>query len=97
MNKLMKAYMLKGRRTVMTDKTLIMNTKEDEFEEVTLILSREEIDRYSKELQRFSELEEERLQSMSECLLCGKLVDTEGLCGNCIDEQTEYAMDEGLI
>lgn len=66
MNKLMKAYMLKGRRTVVTDKTLIMNTKEDEFEEVTLILSREEIDRYSKELTRFAELENERLEELED-------------------------------
>jgi hypothetical protein len=62
MSLLKTAYILKGRDMVTTDKTLIKNANDDEFEEVTLILSQEEVDRYSKELKILAEYEEERLE-----------------------------------
>lgn len=66
MNKLMTAYLLKGRRTIVTDKALVINATDDEFEEVTLILSQEEIDRYSKEIKVFVEYEKERLEELED-------------------------------
>lgn len=57
MNKLMTAYLFRG-NTVVTDKSLIMNATDDEFEEVSLVLSQVEIERYSKELASHERMEE---------------------------------------
>ena len=31
------------------------------------------------------------------CVICHKETEDEGLCDDCISEQTEWALDEGLI
>lgn len=53
MHKMLKAYLFEG-GTVVTDKKTIVNSKDKHYEEVTLILSSEEIQQYYEELEELN-------------------------------------------
>ncbi|MGV2886013.1 hypothetical protein [Paenibacillus taichungensis] len=63
MNKMVKGYLLKDRGTVVTDKSLIENAKDDEFVEVSIIITMEEIQGWNEEIEMMGldeESEEDR-------------------------------------
>lgn len=59
MNRLMKAYRLKDSDWVVLDKKSIHNTKDEDYEEVSLILSKDQIVGFYEELDMMGELSEE--------------------------------------
>lgn len=60
MNKTLRAYMLKDSNTVVTDKSLIHNTKDTDFTEVTLIIPMDEIKEWNEEIELFGLDESEK-------------------------------------
>jgi hypothetical protein len=58
MNRLTRAYLFQG-GTVVIDKNLIRNAKDEDFTEVSLILSKDQIKQFHNELEAMGELDEE--------------------------------------
>lgn len=55
MNMWIKAYKLKDSDTVVTNKASIIGAKDEHFEEVSLIISAEEIRQWAEELEELSD------------------------------------------
>lgn len=51
MNRMMKAYKLNDSETIVTRKSLIVGAKDDDFTEVTLIVSKEDIKGWAEEIE----------------------------------------------
>lgn len=51
MNRMVRAYMLKGSRTVVTDKSLIANTQDSDFTTVSLVMSFSDLKKWAKEVE----------------------------------------------
>lgn len=59
MNRLLQAYKLKDSETVVTQKSLIVGAKDEDFTEVSLIISMEEIKGLAEEIELMGLDEEE--------------------------------------
>lgn len=64
MNKMVKAYLLKDRGFVVTDKSLVHNAKDDEFEEVSLVIPMGEIKQWNVEIEEIGFDEEEYINNL---------------------------------
>lgn len=59
MNKMIRAYLLRDRGLVVTDKSLVSNARDDEFEEVSLIVTVNEIQYWNEEIEMLGLAEED--------------------------------------
>lgn len=59
MNRMLKAYKLNDSDTVVTQKSLIVGTKDTDFTEVSLIVSMDEIKQWAEEIELLGLEEEE--------------------------------------